>query len=55
MRNERPLQFFGLVGAVLILIAVALTVPLAETYFETGLVPRMPTAVLAVGLIIVAS
>jgi glycosyltransferase involved in cell wall biosynthesis len=53
VRNERPLQFFGLVGAVLILVAVALTVPLAETYFETGLVPRLPTAVLAIGLIII--
>ena len=53
VRNERPLQFFGLVGAVLILTAVALAVPLAETYLETGLVPRLPTAVLDVGLIIV--
>jgi glycosyltransferase involved in cell wall biosynthesis len=53
VRNERPLQFFGLVGAVLILNAVALTVPLAETFFETGLVPRLPTAVLAIGLIII--
>ena len=53
VRNERPLPFFGLVGAVLILTALALAVPLAETYFETGLVPRLPTAVLVVGLIIV--
>jgi glycosyltransferase involved in cell wall biosynthesis len=53
VRNERPLQFFGLVGAALILIAVALAVPLAETYFETGLVPRLPTAILAIGLIII--
>ena len=30
----------------------AVAVPLAETYFETGLVPRLPTAVLAIGLII---
>jgi glycosyltransferase involved in cell wall biosynthesis len=53
VRNERPLQFFGLVGAVLILIAVALMIPLAETFFETGLVPRLPTAILAIGLIII--
>jgi glycosyltransferase involved in cell wall biosynthesis len=53
VRNERPLQFFGLVGVVLILIAILLTVPLAETYLETGLVPRLPTAVLAIGLIII--
>ena len=53
VRNERPLQFFGLVGLVLILTAVALAIPIAETYLETGLVPRLPTAVLAVGLIVV--
>jgi Glycosyl transferase family 2 len=53
VRHERPLQFFGLVGALLILTAVALAAPLARTYLETGLVPRLPTAVLAVGLIIV--
>jgi glycosyltransferase involved in cell wall biosynthesis len=52
VRNERPLQFFGLVGACLILSAVLLALPLAQTYFETGLVPRLPTAVLSVGLII---
>jgi glycosyltransferase involved in cell wall biosynthesis len=52
VRNERPLPFFGLVGAFLVLVAVALAVPLAETYFETGLVPRLPTAVLAIGMII---
>ena len=53
VRNERPLEFFGLVGVALILVAVALAVPLAQTYFETGLVPRLPTAVLSVGLIVV--
>ena len=53
MRNERPLQFFGLAGLVLILVAIALAVPLVQTYFETGLVPRLPTAVLSVGLIII--
>jgi glycosyltransferase involved in cell wall biosynthesis len=53
VRNERPLQFFGLAGALLILIAVVLAIPLAETYFQTGLVPRLPTAVLAIGLVII--
>ena len=53
IRNERPLQFFGLAGVALILVAVALAVPLVQTYFETGLVPRLPTAVLSVGLIII--
>jgi len=51
-RHERPLQFFGLVGLGLIIAALALAAPLAQTYFQTGLVPRLPTAVLNVGLII---
>ena len=53
VRNERPLQFFGLAGLVLILLAIALAVPLVQTYFESGLVPRLPTAVLSLGLIII--
>ena len=47
VRNERPLQFFGLAGLVVVLVAIALAVPLVQTYFETGLVPRLPTAVLS--------
>ena len=50
LRNERPLKFFGLAGVALILLAVALAIPIAETYFETGLVPRLPTAVLVIGM-----
>ena len=53
VRNERPLEFFGLVGLALILVAVALAVPLVQTFLETGLVPRFPTAILSVGMIIV--
>ncbi len=53
VKNERPLQFFGLIGLVLIVIGVLTAVPLAETYVDTGLVPRLPTAVLDVGLVVV--
>lgn len=53
-RIERPLLFFGAIGAALALLAIALGIPLAITYARTGLVPRLPTAVLATGLVIVA-
>ncbi|MBV8071877.1 MAG: hypothetical protein JO270_18355 [Acidobacteriaceae bacterium] len=53
VKDERPFQFFGLSGLALIVIGLVLALPLAETYFETGLVPRLPTAVLVVGLVIV--
>jgi len=39
----------------LALAAIVLTIPLAITYFETGLVPRFPTAILATGLILLAA
>ena len=53
VKNERPLQFFGLIGLGLIAFGVFTAVPLAETYLETGLVPRLPTAVLDVGLVVI--
>src|SRR3569623_299304 len=54
-RMERPLLFFGSVGALLALAAVILGIPLAVTYYHTHLVPRFPTAILAPGLIILAA
>jgi hypothetical protein len=54
-RMERPLQFFGLIGAVLVLVSIVLAVPVVRTYFATGLVPRLPTAVLVTGLMLLAS
>ncbi len=53
-RAERPLPFFIGIGAMLALIAVGLAIPLVVTYVETGLVPRFPTAILSMGLMIVA-
>lgn len=54
-RTERPIAFFGAIGAALLLVAAALSVPILLTYFETGLVPRLPTTVLIVGLITLAT
>lgn len=53
-RIERPLLFFGLIGAAFAALAVILSIPLAITYMHTHLVPRLPTAVLATGLMILA-
>ncbi|HET9427075.1 MAG TPA: glycosyltransferase family 2 protein [Allosphingosinicella sp.] len=54
-RIERPVLFYGSFSLFLAALAIVLTVPLAITYIETGLVPRFPTAVLATGLMIVAA
>jgi glycosyltransferase involved in cell wall biosynthesis len=54
-RIERPVLFFGVIGAVLAAAAIILAIPLVITYRETGLVPRFPTALLATGLMILAT
>ena len=53
-RIERPVLFYGSIGALLVLAAILLAVPLVMTYLATGLVPRVPTAILVTGMIIVA-
>jgi len=54
-RIERPMLFFGGIGLMFALVALILAVPLIMTYMHTGLVPRLPTAVLVVGLMIIAA
>jgi hypothetical protein len=53
VKHERPLAFFGSLGASCIIAAVVLSMPLLETYLESGLVPRFPTAILSAALTIV--
>jgi glycosyltransferase involved in cell wall biosynthesis len=53
-RLERPIQFFGALGAAFSILALILAAPLLVTYLQTGLVPRQPTAILVIGLIIIA-
>jgi len=53
-RAERPLAFFGAIGATLAAVAIGLAIPVIVTFLETGLVPRLPTAVLAMGLMLMA-
>jgi hypothetical protein len=54
VKQEKPLEFFCAIGTALAAIAIILAVPLAETYLRTGLVPRLPTAVLSTGLMLMA-
>lgn len=53
-RTERPVLFYGSIGALLVIAAIALAIPLVQTYLGTGLVPRFPTAILVTGMVIVA-
>jgi hypothetical protein len=54
LKHERPLQLFGVLSALLIVCAVVLAAPVITHYFATGLVPRLPTALLATGLTLIA-
>lgn len=53
-RIERPALFYGSIGALLIAFSILLASPLVITYLHTGLVPRVPTAILVTGITIVA-
>ena len=50
-KNYRPLKFFSLVALVLGIVGLAFGIPVILEYLETGLVPRLPTALLAVAFI----
>jgi len=54
-KHERPMWFFGSIAALLALTSVVLAVPILMDYLRTGLVPRFPTAILATGIMILAS
>jgi glycosyltransferase involved in cell wall biosynthesis len=53
-RSERPLRFFTAIGIFLALVSIGLAIPIVVTFLEEGIVPRLPTAVLSMGLIILA-
>src|SRR5258708_15704583 len=53
-RSERPLSFFSALGIALALLSIVLSIPIFVTYFEEGIVPRLPTAILSTGLMLLA-
>lgn len=54
VKEERPLQFFSAIFAVLTVVSLALGFPVIMQFLATGLVGRLPTAVLCTGLMILA-
>jgi len=55
VRHERPLVFFGFIAGILTLASVLTSIPLVLEFIETGLVPRLPTAVLSTGIMLLAA
>jgi hypothetical protein len=55
VQQERPLQSFGTTGAALLAVGLVLGMPVVLEYLGTGMVPRLPTALLATGLVLASS
>jgi len=54
VREERPLVFFTSIFALLAAFSLLIGTPVVLEYFRTGLVPRLPTALVAVGAMVLA-
>ncbi|MFT8675996.1 MAG: glycosyltransferase family 2 protein [Acetobacter sp.] len=55
VKQERPLLFFCVIGAIILLCGLGLGTPVVLEFFRTGMVPRLPTALLATGLVMLAA
>ena len=54
VREERPLLFFSVVAALFAAVSLLIGVPVVAEFMATGQVPRLPTAVLSTGLMVIA-
>jgi len=54
LKENRPFFMFGSLSLVSFVTATVLAIPLIVTYVDTGLVPRLPTAVLSASLILLS-
>jgi len=54
-KEIHPATFFGSIAVVLVMLSLILGYPLLQTYMETGLVPRIPTAILVTGMILLGA
>ena len=54
MKETRPFAFFGMLGLLFMAASLVFMEPVLVEYFRTGLVPRLPTWVLSVSLMLIA-
>jgi glycosyltransferase involved in cell wall biosynthesis len=52
-RYERPQPFHAVMAGLLFLVALGLGLPVVLEYVDTGLVPRLPTAILASSIVVI--
>ncbi len=55
VRHERPMFFFGIIAAVFFASSLLIAIPVVLNYIETGLVPRLPTALLSTAIMLLAA
>ena len=55
LRHQRPFLLFGVISLMSSLISVGIGVPIISEFLRTGLVPRLPSAVLAASLMVIAA
>ncbi|MCQ2499722.1 MAG: glycosyltransferase family 2 protein [Lachnospiraceae bacterium] len=53
-RNYKPMQFFGIIAAVLACISTAFFIPVLVNYIHTGLVPQFPTLIVCGFVMVIA-
>lgn len=53
-KEIQPARFFGAIALLLVALSIVIGYPLLETYMKTGLVPRIPTAILITGMVLLA-
>jgi glycosyltransferase involved in cell wall biosynthesis len=54
LKETRPLFFFGIIFVFLFFLSIFIAYPIVMTFLKTGLVPRLPTAVLSTGIMIIS-
>ncbi len=54
-KNGKPLAFFSIVALILLIIALIIGIPVIGEYMHTHLVPRLPSAVLAMGFVFLSA
>ena len=54
LKETRPLFFFGMISLLMCLLSIGIAYPIIGTFIETGLVPRLPTAVLSMGIMLIS-
>ncbi len=54
LRLYRPLVVFGMIALLGAIVSITLAIPLIDEYIRTGLVPRLPTAVLSASMMVSA-